>query len=153
MDDVEKSTLFREQMCKFETPHYHRHIRGCNENRDIFCGGSHVKTHLCDRKMPCSSYQTHDDSEVIISSRALRSSSDVKTWCAKWQNWPLAEDRFIQVLIDGKHLTKTTTSFRCQLGSRKTGKLFYGSMSKSLKTQQILAPEERPSKASRSPGG
>ena len=42
---------------------------------------------LCDRKMPCSTYQTHDDSEVRTSSCSIRSSSkeaDIeRTW---WQD-------------------------------------------------------------------
>ena len=33
------------------------------------------ETHLCYRKMPCGTYQKHDDSEVRTSTRSLRSSS------------------------------------------------------------------------------
>ena len=56
-----------------------------------------TKTHLCDRKMPCSTYKIHDDSEMRISNRNLRSSSrnsDFETsWSENWQS--LLWDRFI----------------------------------------------------------
>ena len=44
-------------------------------HRGISARRSNIESHLCDRKMPGSTYQTHDDSEVRTSSRSLRSSS------------------------------------------------------------------------------
>ena len=62
-------------MYRFETTHFHRRVRRSDVHRGIPARRNNVETHLCDRKMPCSNYQTHDDSEVRTSSRSLRSSS------------------------------------------------------------------------------
>ena len=129
-DNVNKSTLFRKRTVKLETTHFHWRVGRSNLHRDISARRSNVETHLCDRKMPCSTHQTHDDSEFRTSSRSLRSSSQKadtqQTWCQNWQN--LSLDRFIYSLTVITVSSQERTSVCCQQGSRNTGKLFHGSM-------------------------
>ena len=80
-------------------------------------------------KMPCRTYQTHDDSEVWTSSRSIRKSSpraDIKITCQNWKN--LSLDLFINGFSVVTVSSQETTSVRCQQGSRNTGKLFHASM-------------------------
>ena len=62
-------------MYKFETTHFHKRVRRSNVHRGISEKRGKVETYLCDRKIPCGTYQTHDDSEFTTSSRSLRSLS------------------------------------------------------------------------------
>ena len=87
-----------------------------NVHRGISARRRNVETHLCDRKMLCSAYQTHDNSEVRTSSRIKRSSYQkaciAKSWCINWKSLSLQE----------------TASVCCQQSCRNNGKLFHGSM-------------------------
>ena len=102
-------------------------------------------------KMPCGTYQTHNDSEVRNSSRSLRSSSQEADfegiWCESWKN--LSLHRIIYSLTVITASSQETATVCYQQGN--TGKPFNGS--KASKAQQILAQEGFPSKASRIPGG
>ena len=62
-------------MHKPQTSHLYRCNRGSDMHRGISARYSNVETHLCDREMPCGTYQTYDDTEVRTPSRSLRSSS------------------------------------------------------------------------------
>ena len=59
-------------MYKFETPHFQRRVKRINVNRGISARKDKMKTHLCDREIPCGTYQLHCDSEV----QAARISSE-----------------------------------------------------------------------------
>ena len=96
-EDFDKSTLFRKWMYKLETRHLHRRVRRSSVHRDVSQIQGDAKTHLCGRKIPCSTYQIHDDSEFRISNCILRSLTQKayieRTWCENWEN--LSRDRFI----------------------------------------------------------
>ena len=85
-DDVNKSTLFQKRIFKLETLHFYGRVRRRNVLRGISTRRGNVETRLCDRKKPCGSYQTHDDSEVRTSSRSLRSSSQEADFEGTWSN-------------------------------------------------------------------
>ena len=59
-------------MFKPQTSHFHRRVRRSNVLRGISARKSNVKIHLCDRKMPCGTHQTYDDTEVRTSGHSLR---------------------------------------------------------------------------------
>ena len=125
-DDVDKSNLFRKCMYKFETSLFHRSVRGSNVHRGIFTRRGDAEKHLCDRKMPCSTYQTHDDSNVRISSLSIRSSQMAgiaRTWRQNCHN--LSLDQFINIRAIS---SQVTASVCCQQGSRITGKLYHVSV-------------------------
>ena len=92
-DDVDNSTFFQKRLYKHDTTNFHRCIRRSNVHSATSAKLGNVKTYLRDRKMSCSTYQTHNDSAVRTSSRSLQSSSqeaDIeRTWCQNWQNLSL----------------------------------------------------------------
>ena len=94
------SRLYFKNGCKFDTTHFHRRVRRSSVYRGTSARRGNVETHLCDRKMPCGTYQTNDDSEVRTSSRSLRSSSQEadfeRTWCQNSKK--LSLDQFINSL-------------------------------------------------------
>ena len=156
-NDVDKSILFWKRLYKFETTHFHRRVRRSDVHRGISARRCNVGTHLSDRKMPCSTYQTYEDSKVRTSNRSLRSSTQEAdfegTWCQNWQNLPL--DQFINSLTVVT-VSSQKTKIVLPTGQQKYWKTLpwiNADMSKASKTQQILVKEGCPSKASRSPCG
>ena len=157
-DDVDKSTLFLKQMYKLETIHFHRRVRRSDVHRGISARRINVETHLCDRKMPCSTYQTQDHSEVRTASHSLRSSSQEADFKGTWsEHWPKS-------IIGQSHLqsysgySQLTRNNNCSLptGQQKYWKTLpwiNGDMSQASKTQQILAQQGCPSKGLNSLGG
>ena len=139
-------------MYKLENPRFHRRFRRNYVYRVISLRQNDIKTNLCDRKMPNSTYQAAADSKVRASSRSLRSSShqtDIeRSWLKNWQNHSL--DRFIYSVTMVTVSAQETKLVRCKQSSGSTGKLFHGStetFQRRWKTLQILAHKRCPSKA------
>ena len=150
-DDVDKSTLFWKRMYKFETTHFHRRDRRSNVHRGIPARRNNVETYLCYRKMPGSTNETHDDSEVRTSSRSIRSSSQE----ADFEGKSIITRIHLQSYTGYKQRIRNN-KFSLRTGQRKYWKTLpwiNGDRSKVSKTLPTSEPEECPSKASRSPGG
>ena len=128
-------------MFKLETTHFHRRVRGSNLHCGIFARRGNVETHLCDRKKPRSTYQTHDESEVRTSSCSLRSSSQEanfeKTSCQNWQN--LSLDQFIN-----SHAVVTASSQEKQIfvANRAAEKLENSSMDQCRHVKGVENPAD-----------
>ena len=67
-------------MFKLKTTDIRRHARRSNVHCGICARRGNVKTHLSDRKIPCSTSQTHDDCEVRTSSRSILRQVCPKRW-------------------------------------------------------------------------
>ena len=52
-------------MHELETDHFHGRVKRNYVHLGISARRSNVETHLCDKKMPCSTYQTQNDFEFL----------------------------------------------------------------------------------------
>ena len=96
-------------------------------HRGISARWGNVKTYLCDRKMPCSTYQAHDISKDRTSSRSLRSLSqkaDIeRKLCENGQILSLDSFNY-SVAVDAV----SSTNHQLFVANRIFLKLFHGSM-------------------------
>ena len=114
-------------MYKLATPQISRLFTRSNVRRCTSARRGDVKTYLCDRKIPCSTYQAHDNSNVKASGRSLWSSSQEadfdRIWCENWKNLTL--ERFIHSVTVVTINSHKTTIVCSKQGSRNTGEVFF----------------------------
>ena len=106
-------------MFKLKTPDIRRHARRSNVHCGICARRGNVKTHLGDRKIPCSTSQTHDDCEVRTSSRSI-----LRQVCPKWRVLRENDVRIDKIYHWTDSSTVVTVSSQeaasvCSLGQRK----------------------------------
>ena len=134
-------------MYKLEVTHFHRQVRRINVHRGIPEKRNNVETHLCDRKMPCCTYQTHDDQAAVYGVRLRRPimrKHDVKIF--KIYHW--TDSSTVLQWLQSAHKKQQV------FVANRAAEILENYLSKASNTQQILAQEEGcPSKASRSPCG
>ena len=123
-DDVNKSTLLRKWVFKFDTTHFHGRVRRSDVHGGISARRGDVETHLCGREMLCGTHQIYDNTEIRTPSGSFvlecRYSMNLMSELTKSIIGPTRQQCYSGA--------QETTSVRCKQSCGNTGKLIDGSM-------------------------